>query len=134
MCYFEVVCLYFGVKYVLCYNDLYLISFDLVVVSGCQQGIYLVELEDELDCCYLCIFMLIGLFFGIDLKCVLCFNWEQCIGFFVVVDFDGLFYLYLCENCFYDVFDVVEFECVIMELGMLGDQLEQVIVVESDSF
>ena len=104
------------------------------MVSGRQQGIYLAELEDESDRRYLRISTPIGPLSGIDPKRALRFNWEQRTGFLAVADLDGSPYLHLCENRPYDVLDAAELERVIVELGTLGDQLEQAIAAESDSF
>lgn len=134
MRHFEAVRSHLGAKHALRHNDPYLISFDLAVVSGRQQGIYLAELEDESDRRYLRISTPIGPLSGIDPKRALRFNWEQRTGFLAVTDLDGSPYLHLCENRPYDVLDAAELERVIVELGTLGDQLEQAITAESDSF
>src|SRR5690242_20983529 len=98
MRHFEAVRSPLGAKHALRHNDPYLISFDLAVVSGRPQGIYLAELEDESDRRYLRISTPIGPLSGIDPKRALRFNWEQRTGFLAVADLDGSPYLHLCEN------------------------------------
>ena len=133
MRHFEAVRSHLGAKHALRHNDPYLISFDLAVVSGRQQGIYLAELEDESDRRYLRISTPIGPLSGIDPKRALRFNWEQRTGFLAVADLDGSPYLHLCENRPYEFLDGGELERLIGELGQLGDQLEQIIASEGDS-
>ena len=133
MRHFEAVRSYIGATYALRNNDPYLISFDLSVAPGRQQGIYLAELEDEADLRFLRISTPIGPLSGIDAQRALRFNWEQRTGFLAVADLDGSPYLHLCENRPYDLLDAAELERVILELGTLGDQLERAIAAEGDS-
>ncbi len=134
MRHFEAVRSHLGAKFSLRHNDPYLISFDLAVAQGRQQGIYLAELEDETERRFLRISTPIGPLTGIDPKRALRFNWEQRTGFLAVADLDGSPYLHLCENRPYELLDASEVERVISELGTLGDQLEQAIATDSDSF
>ncbi len=133
MRHFEAVRSHLGAKHALRHNDPYLISFDLAVPNGRQQGIYLAELEDESDRRYLRISTPIGPLSGIDPKRALRFNWEQRTGFLAVTDLDGSPYLHLCENRPYDYLDEVELARLIEELGATGDQLEQVVNGEADA-
>ncbi|HET6433753.1 hypothetical protein [Dyella sp.] len=132
MRHFEAVRSHIGAKHTLRHNDPYLISFDLAVANGRQQGIYLAELEDEGERRYLRVSTPIGPLSGIDPKRALRFNWEQRTGFLAVADLDGSPYLHLCENRPYEVLEVQDLERVIQELGALGDQLEQAIASDSD--
>ncbi|MBU6248382.1 MAG: hypothetical protein KGN77_11540 [Xanthomonadaceae bacterium] len=134
MRHFEAVRSYLGAKHTLRNNDPYLISFDLAVTPGRQQGIYLAELEDEADRRFLRISTPIGPLSGIDPQRALRFNWEQRTGFLAVTDLDGSPYLHLCENRPYELLDATELERVILELGTLGDQLERAIAASGDSF
>ena len=134
MRHFEAVRSHIGSLHELRHNDPYLISFDLQLAQDRSQGIYLAELEDEAGRRYLRISTPVGPLAGTDPNRCLRFNWQQRTGFLAVADLDGSPYLHLCENRPYDVLDAAELERVIMELGTLGDQLEQAIAAESDSF
>jgi len=134
MRHFEAVRSSVGSQHQLRQNDPYLISFDLTLPRGRQQGIYLTELEDEGGRRYLRISTPIGPLAGTDPRRCLRFNWEQRIGFLAVTDLDGSPYLHLCENRPYDLLDDKELQRLIDELGVLGDQLEQSIASEGDSF
>lgn len=134
MRHFEAVRSHVGSLHQLRQNDPYLISFDLTLPLGRQQGIYLAELEDEGGRRYLRISTPIGPLAGIDPRRCLRFNWEQRTGFLAVTDLDGSPYLHLCENRPYDFLDDSELERLIGELGSLGDQLELAIAAEGDNF
>jgi hypothetical protein len=133
MRHFEAVRSHVGSQYTLRQNDPYLISFDLVLPLGRHQGIYLAELEDESGRRYLRLSTPIGPLAGTDPRRCLRFNWEQRTGFLAVADLDGSPYLHLCENRPYEFLDGNELERLIGELGLLGDQLEQIIASEGDS-
>ena len=75
----------------------------------------------------------IGPLAGTDARRCLRFNWEQRTGFLATADLDGSPYLHLCENRPYDFLDAGELERLIVELGVLGDHLEQT-VASDDSF
>jgi hypothetical protein len=120
--------------YTLRHNDPYLISFDLTLADGRQQGIYLAEMEDERERKYLRVSTPIGPLTGVDPRRCLRFNWEQRVGFFAVSDLDGSPYLHLCENRPYDLLDADELQRLIDELGALGDQLERAISDGGDTF
>ncbi len=134
MHHFEAVRSHVGSIHQLRHNDPYLISFDLPLPRGRQQGIYLAELEDEGGRRYLRISTPIGPLAGIDARRCLRFNWEQRTGFLAVTDLDGSPYLHLCENRPYDTLDDNELGRLIDELGSLGDQLELAIAAEGDNF
>jgi hypothetical protein len=134
MHHFEAVRSHVGSQYTLRQNDPYLISFDLALPLGRHQGIYLAELEDESGRRYLRLSTPIGPLAGTDPRRCLRFNWEQRTGFLAVADLDGSPYLHLCENRPYEFLDGSELERLIGELGLLGDQLEQIIANEGDSF
>jgi hypothetical protein len=134
MRHFEAVRSHLGTQHQLRHNDPYLISFDLSLPRGRHQGIYLAELEDESGQRYLRISTPIGPLAGADPRRCLRFNWEQRTGFLAVADLDGSPYLHLCENRPYEFIDTVELSRLIGELGVLGDQLEQAIAIDGDSF
>ena len=50
-----------------------------------------------------------------------------------VADLDGSPYLHLCENRLYEFLDATELERVVHALGLLGDQLEQLIASDDDT-
>ncbi len=51
-----------------------------------------------------------------------------------MADLDGAPYLHLCENRPYEFLDTSELQRLIVELGTLGDQLEQIIGMQKDAF
>lgn len=134
MRHFEAVRSHVGSQYTLRQNDPYLISFDLALPQGRHQGIYLAELEDEGGRRYLRLSTPIGPLAGTDPRRCLRFNWAQRTGFLALADLDGSPYLHLCENRPYEFLDGSELERLIAELGLLGDQLEQIIATGGDSF
>ena len=134
MRHFEAVRSHVGSQHALRHNDPYLISFDLELPRGRHQGIYLTELEDDSGRRYLRISTPIGPLAGTDARRCLRFNWEQRTGFLATADLDGSPYLHLCENRPYDFLDTAELERLIVELGVLGDHLEQSVASDDDSF
>jgi hypothetical protein len=133
MRHFEAVRSHLGSQHELRHNDPYLISFDLQLAQGRHQGIYLAELEDESGRRYLRVSTPIGPLSGTDPNRCLRFNWQQRTGFLAVADLDGAPYLHLCENRPYEILDDEELQRLVGELGMLGDQLEQVIASDGDA-
>lgn len=133
MRHFEAVRSHVNSQYQLRHNDPYLISFDLALAHNRHQGIYLAELEDESGRRYLRISTPIGPLAGADPIRCLRFNWQQRIGFLAVTDLDGSPYLHLCENRPYEFLSSTELQRVVLEVGTLGDQLEQLIASNDDS-
>jgi hypothetical protein len=133
MRHFEAVRSHIGSLHELRQNDPYLISFDLKLSPDRYQGVYLAELEDEAGCRYLRVSTPIGPLAGTDPIRCLRFNWQQRTGFLAVADLDGSPYLHLCENRPYEFLDRAELQRVVRELGVLGDQLEQLIATGNDS-
>lgn len=133
MRHFEAVRSHIGSLHALRHNDPYLISFDLELGKDRYQGIYLAELEDESGRRYLRISTPIGPLAGIDPSRCLRFNWQQRTGFLAVTDLDGAPYLHLCENRPYAVLEHGELQRVVLELGVLGDELERIIAAGGDS-
>ena len=134
MRHFEAVRSHLAGAHQLHHNDPYLISFDLALGRGRHQGIYLAELEGESGRRYLRVSTPIGPLAGTDPQRCLRFNWAQRCGFLAVADLDGAPYLHLCENRPYELLDEGELQRVIVELGSLGDQLEQLVASGSDAF
>ena len=133
MQHFEAVRSHLGSRHALRRNDPYLLSFDLPLRQQRTQGVYLAELEDEAGRRYLRISTPVGPLDGIDATRCLRFNWQQRTGFLAVEDLDGSPYLHLCENRPYDSMDNAELDRLVLELGSLGDQLEQLIARDTDA-
>ncbi len=131
---FEKIRSYLGARYTLRTNDPYLISFDLALARDRHQGVYLTELDDEDGRKLLRISTPVGPFTGMDAMRCLRFNWEQRTGYLAISDLEGSPYLQLCENRPYEVLTEAEIDRVIMELGTLGDRIEQAISTGEDSF
>ena len=131
---FESVRSHIGSHYTLRTNDPYLISFDLDLRRARHQGMDLVDLEGDHDRKYLRVSTPIAPLTGVDMERCLRFNWAQRAGFLAISDLEGSPYLHLCENRPYDILDLQELERLIREMGVLGDQLEQVLVIEGDTY
>lgn len=131
---FESVRSHLGSRHPLRTNDPYLISFDLDLRRSRHQGMYMVELEGESGRKYLRISTPIGPVVGMDAERCLRFNWEQRAGFLAVSDLEGSPYLHLCENRPYDILSLDELDQLIRELGLLGDQLEEALSSEGDTY
>ena len=130
---FEQIRSHVGSRHTLRTNDPYLVSFDLRFDDGRLQGMYMAEMEDEQGEKYLRISTPIGPYTGIDGVRCLRFNGEQRTGYLAVSDLGGSPYLHLCENRPYEFLDTDELQRVVSELGMLGDQLEQIIATDEDA-
>lgn len=131
---FESVRSHLGSRHALRTNDPYLISFDVDLRRARHQGIYLVELEGDNGRKYLRVSTPIGPVVGMDAERCLRFNWEQRAGFLAVSDLEGSPYLHLCENRPYDILSLDELDQLIRELGVLGDQLEEALSSEGDTY
>ncbi len=133
MLHFEAARSHLGSQHELQRNDPYLLSFDLSLRQQRTQGMYLAELEDEAGRQYLRISTPVGPLAGINATRALRFNWQQRTGFLAVEDLDGVPYLHLCENRPYESLDDAELDRLVLELGALGDQLEQLISSNVDA-
>ena len=133
MLHFAAVPSHVGSQHALQRNDPYMLSFDLPLRQQRTQGMYLAELEDAADRRYLRIFTPVGPLASIDAARCLRFNWQQRTGFLAVEDLDGVPYLHLCENRPYASLGDAELDRLVLELGTLGDQLEQLISSEVDA-
>ena len=131
---FEEVRSYISARQQLRINDPYLVSFDLLIDGGKRhQGLYFAELDGDDGRKYLRVSTPIGPLTGMDARRCLRFNWEQRVGYLAVSDLDGSPYLHLCENRPYDSMDNAELDRLVLELGSLGDQLEQLIAHDTDA-
>ncbi|MDA3914056.1 hypothetical protein [Oleiagrimonas sp.] len=133
MQHFEAIRSHLATSHALRHNDPYLISFDVDLPDGRSQGMYLAELEDEVERKYLRISTPVGPLTGVDARRCLRFNWEQRVGYLAVSDLDGSPYLQLCENRPYELLTAEELESLITDLAGLGDRLEQLINQEGDA-
>lgn len=131
---FEQIRSHLGATHALKTNDPYLISIDLTLGDDRHQGVYLAELEDEDGGKILRISTPVGPFAGADATRCLRFNWAQRAGYLAVSDLEGSPYLHLCENRPYASLAPAELDAIILELGMLGDRLEQAISEGGDVF
>ncbi|HUH30719.1 MAG TPA: hypothetical protein VLZ55_05080 [Rhodanobacter sp.] len=133
MQHFEAVRSHIGSQHALRRSDPYLLSFDLQLNRQRTQGVYLAELEDETGRRYLRVSTPVGPLAGVNATRCLRFNWQQRTGFLAVEDLDGAPYLHLCENRPYASMNDAELDRLILELGALGDQLEQLISRDADA-
>ncbi|HTD28261.1 MAG TPA: hypothetical protein VK660_02625 [Xanthomonadaceae bacterium] len=113
------------VRYKITSSDPYLVCVQLSLDKGRRhQSIYLAELEDEDGRKYLRISTVLGPTTGVDLKRALAFNWESAVGYLAISPLDGVPYLQLCENRPYDCLEPSELDRLVLELGGLGDRIE----------
>ncbi len=134
MQHFEAIRSHLNGQYDLRHNDPYLISFDVLLPDGRNQGMYLAELEDEKDRKYLRVSTPVGPLVGVDARRCLRFNWEQRVGYLAVSDLDGSPYIHLCENRPYELLTAEELDGLLAELSSLGDRLEKLVTHEADAF
>lgn len=130
---FEAIRSHVGGLYPLQHNDPYLISLDLMLGSGRRQGIYLAEMEEENGRRHLRVSTPISPMDHTDAHRCLRFNWEQRVGFLAISDLDNVPYLHLCENQPYPSLDAQNLQQLILELGTLGDHLEQLLGQGTDA-
>ncbi|HEX7338651.1 MAG TPA: hypothetical protein VF271_01825 [Rhodanobacteraceae bacterium] len=124
---FEAIRSHVGALHALHDNAPYLVSFDLALGGGRQQGIYLGEMEDEQGRRYLRVSTPICPMGHLDPGRCLRFNWQQRVGFLAMDELDGEPYLHLCANRPYELLNDAELQHVIAALGELGDQLEVIL-------
>lgn len=116
-------------------NDPYLLGLELTIAGGSRrQGIFLAELEGDDGRKYLRVSTAIAPTTGIDPKRALSFNWAQRVGYLAQSDLDGVPYLQLCDNRPYDILTAAEIDRLIIEIGGLGDGLEQAFSAGGDVF
>ncbi|MCG6118523.1 MAG: hypothetical protein MEQ07_10100 [Aquimonas sp.] len=116
-------------------NEPYLIGIELTLNHGARhQGLFLTELEDEDGRKYLRVSTALAPTTGIDAKRALAFNWEQRVGYLAISELDGLTYLQLCENRPLSGLTPAEVDRLVLEIGGLGDRLEQALSAGGDLF
>jgi hypothetical protein len=116
-------------------NEPYLIGIELTLNHGTRhQGLFLTELEDEDGRKFLRVSTALAPTTGIDCKRALAFNWEQRVGYLAISELDGLTYLQLCENRPLSGLSAAEIDRLVLEIGGLGDRLEQALSAGGDLF
>lgn len=116
-------------------NEPYLIGIELTLNHGARhQGLFLTELEDEDGRKFLRVSTALAPTTGIDCKRALAFNWEQRVGYLAISELDGLTYLQLCENRPLSGLTAAEIDRLVLEIGGLGDRLEQALSAGGDLF
>jgi len=132
---FEHVRAHVASRYTVNANEPYLIALELSIDHGKRrQGIFLAELEGEDDRRYLRVSTAIAPMTGIDARRALGFNWEQRVGYLALSELDGVPYLQLCENRPYASLTAAEVDRLVLEIGGLGDRLEQAFSAGGDVF
>lgn len=114
-------------------NEPYLLAVELSLAKGSRhQGIFLAELEGEDGRRFLRVSTAIAPITGIDARKMLAFNWESRVGWLAIGELDGVPYLQLCENRPYNVLDEAELDRLILEIGGMGDRMEQLLSAGGD--
>jgi hypothetical protein len=111
----------------------YVVCVELSLESGKRhQAIFLSEMEDDDQRCYLRVSTAIAPTTGIDCRRALAFNWESRVGYLSIGDLDGVPYLQLCENRPYDGLNASEVDRLILEIGGMGDRMERALSAGGD--
>lgn len=132
---FEQIRAHVASHYNLTTNDPYLIGLELSLDNGKRrQGIFLAELDGEDERKYLRISTAIAPMTGIDARRALVFNWQQRVGYLAQSELDGVPYLQLCDNRPYSALTAAEIDRLVLEIGGLGDSLEQAFSAGGDVF
>jgi hypothetical protein len=105
-------------------NDPYVISFEMALVDGRRQSVFLAELDTDAGRKYLRVSTPVAPIGNRDAGKCLRFNWEQRVGYLALSDIDGQAYLHLCENRPFEGLSEDELESMIAELAALADGLE----------
>ena len=114
-------------------NEPYVACVELSIDSGTRhQSIFLTELDNDDERCYLRVSTVIAPITGIDARRALGFNWESSVGYLAIGDLDGVPYLQLCENRPYDGLTPAEVDRMVLELGGLGDSMERALSADGD--
>lgn len=132
---FEQIRAHVASHYAVTTNEPYLLGLELSIAHGKRrQGIFLAELEGEDERKYLRVSTAIAPMTGIDARRALVFNWEQRVGYLAQSELDGVPYLQLCENRPYTGLTAAEIDRLVLEVGGLGDSLEQAFSAGGDVF
>ncbi len=114
-------------------NEPYVACVELSIDSGTRhQSIFLTELDNDDERCYLRVSTVIAPITGIDARRALGFNWESSVGYLAIGDLDGVPYLQLCENRPYDGLTPAEVDRMVLEIGGLGDSMERALSADVD--
>jgi len=107
-------------------QEAYVVCVELSLENGRRhQAIFLSEMEDDDQRCYLRVSTAIAPTTGIDCRRALAFNWESRVGYLAIGDLDGVPYLQLCENRPYSGLTAAEVDRLILEIGGMGDRMER---------
>ena len=111
----------------------YVVCVELSLENGRRhQAIFLSEMEDDDQRCYLRVSTAVAPTTGIDCRRALGFNWESRVGYLAIGDLDGVPYLQLCENRPYSGLDASEVDRLILEIGGMGDRMERALSAGGD--
>jgi hypothetical protein len=111
----------------------YVVCVELSLENGRRhQAIFLSEMEDDDQRCYLRVSTAIAPTTGIDCRRALGFNWESRVGYLAIGDLDGVPYLQLCENRPYSGLNAAEVDRLILEIGGMGDRMERALSAGGD--
>lgn len=97
-----------------------------------RQAVYLSELHDDDGNGYLRVSTVIARAEQVDARRALGFNWQSRVGYLALSDLDDGPYLQLCENRPYPSLAASDLDRLILEIGGLGDQLEQAMAGTDD--
>ena len=97
-----------------------------------HQSIFLSEIEDDDQRCYLRVSTAIAPTTGVDSRRALAFNWESRVGYLALGDLDGVPYLQLCENRPYECLTPAEVDRLVLEIGGMGDRMERALSAGGD--
>ena len=111
----------------------YVVCVELSLENGRRhQAIFLSEMEDDDQRCYLRVSTAIAPTTGIDCRRALAFNWESRVGYLAIGDLDGVPYLQLCENRPYQGLNSSEVDRLVLEIGGMGDRMERALWAGGD--
>lgn len=111
----------------------YVVCVELSLDGGRRhQAIFLSELQDDDGREYLRASTMVAPLAGVDPRRALAFNWQSRVGYLALGDLDGEPWLQLCENRPYAGLDAAELSRLVLEIGGMGDRLEQALSPEAD--
>ena len=114
-------------------HDENVICIELSLEQGTRhQAIFLSELEDDDGRPFVRVSTAIAPTTGLDARRALAFNWESHVGYLAIGDLDGVPYLQLIENRPYEGLDAAEVDRLVLEIGGLGDRMENMMSAGGD--
>jgi hypothetical protein len=114
-------------------NEAFVVGVELSLEGGRRrQSIFLAELHDDDQRCYLRVSTAVAPITGIDARRALAFNWDSRVGYLAIGELDQVPYLQLCENRPYDSLDPAELGRLVLEIGGMGDRLERMLSADGD--